>query len=88
MAELHSTDVQPYLNDIGCYLTTCTNAFRQIGAVLRQAEKLTNEHTDLQRLISAAEYLAADVGYAAERWRGEVESKEYRTAAPVPPSRS
>lgn len=80
MADLHSTDVQDYLSDIGCYLTTCTDAFKQIGAVLRQAAQLTNEHTDLHRLITAAEYLSNDIGCSADCWREEIKLKEYKPA--------
>lgn len=84
MADLHSTDVQSYLSDVGCYLTTCTDGFRQIGAILRQASLLTAEHTDLHRLISAAEYLSKDIGNSADIWRGEARSLEYRPADAVP----
>lgn len=80
MAELHSTDVQDYLSDVGCYLTTCTAAFMQIGAVLRQAAQLTDKYSDLHKLISVAEYLATDIGNSADCWREEVKSKEYKPA--------
>ncbi|MCB1960614.1 MAG: hypothetical protein KDE68_08840 [Rhodocyclaceae bacterium] len=78
MAELHSADVTPYLSDIGGYLTACTDTFLQVGAILRQAALLTEKHTDLNKLISAAEFLVDDMGNSADCWSEEVKEKEFK----------
>lgn len=88
MAELHSTDAKSYLSDIGGYLTACTDTFLQVGAILRQAALLTEKHTDLNKLISAAEYLVDDMGNSADCWREEVKAKEYKPAEAASVNRS